>query len=120
MPFDTRVPVTCSTNGATTWTFTPSADDRYHDFVPRNAVSEEAYGHDGSDGIFVCGSDDRLEGNVTSRNGGDGIGFALVQQRNHLVANQSQGNTGGWFDINAGLDSTGRHEIRPPDMSRPG
>jgi len=49
-PFDTHVPVTCSTGGATTWTFTPAAGNRYYYVVPRNAVSEGSYGHD-SDGL---------------------------------------------------------------------
>lgn len=43
-PFATHVPVTCSTSGATTWTFTPGAGDRYYYVVPRNAVAEGSYG----------------------------------------------------------------------------
>ena len=43
-PFDAHVPVTCSTGGATSWTFIPSAGDRYYHVVPRNAVSEGSYG----------------------------------------------------------------------------
>lgn len=43
-PFTTHVPVTCSTSGATTWTFTPGAGDRYYYVVPRNAVTEGSYG----------------------------------------------------------------------------
>lgn len=49
-PFNTHVPVTCSTNGATSWTFTPGAGDRYYYVVPRNAVSEGSYGL-GSNGL---------------------------------------------------------------------
>ncbi len=47
-PFASHVPVTCSTGGATTWTFTPSAGDHYYLVVPRNGVSEGSYGHGSS------------------------------------------------------------------------
>jgi hypothetical protein len=43
-PPTTHVPITCSTAGATTWTFTPSAGNRYYYVVPRNAVTEGSYG----------------------------------------------------------------------------
>jgi hypothetical protein len=43
-PFSSHVPVTCSTGGATSWTFTPGAGDRYYYVVPRNAVTEGSYG----------------------------------------------------------------------------
>ena len=49
-PFNSHVPVTCSTGGATTWTFTPSPGDRYYYVVPRNGVTEGSYGR-GSDGL---------------------------------------------------------------------
>jgi len=44
-PFTSHVPVTCSTGGATSWTFTPGAGNRYYYVVPRNAVAEGSYGH---------------------------------------------------------------------------
>jgi hypothetical protein len=47
-PPTSHVPVTCSTNGATTWTFTPAAGDRYYYVVPRNAVTEGSYGRSSS------------------------------------------------------------------------
>ena len=43
-PFATHVPITCSTGGATTWTFTPGAGNTYYYVVPRNAVTEGSYG----------------------------------------------------------------------------
>jgi hypothetical protein len=49
-PPTTHVPITCSTAGATTWTFTPPDGNHYYYVVPHNAVSEGSYGH-GSDGV---------------------------------------------------------------------
>lgn len=49
-PFNTHIPITCSTGGATTWTFTPAVGNHYYYVVPRNAVSEGSYGH-GSNGV---------------------------------------------------------------------
>jgi hypothetical protein len=49
-PFSSHVPITCSTGGATSWTFTPSAGDQYYYVVPHNAVSEGSYGRS-SDGL---------------------------------------------------------------------
>lgn len=43
-PFTSHVPVTCSTHGATTWTFTPAPGNTYYYVVPRNTVSEGSYG----------------------------------------------------------------------------
>lgn len=43
-PFNTHVPVTCSTGGATSWTLTPSSGNRYYLVVPRNTVAEGSYG----------------------------------------------------------------------------
>ncbi len=43
-PFNSHLPVACSTSGATTLTFTPSAGNRYYLVVPRNEVAEGSYG----------------------------------------------------------------------------
>lgn len=43
-PFANHVPITCSTGGATSWTFSPGAGNRYYYVVPRNAVTEGSYG----------------------------------------------------------------------------
>lgn len=43
-PFASHAPITCSTGGATSWTFTPGAGDHYYYVVPRNAVAEGSYG----------------------------------------------------------------------------
>lgn len=51
-------------------------------------------------GIHLVGSENRLERNVTNRNGNDGIQFGLAQARNHLEGNQSQGNQGCGLDFN--------------------
>lgn len=42
--FSTQEAVTCTTAGATTYTFTPASGDRYFLVVPRNATREGSYG----------------------------------------------------------------------------
>ncbi len=44
--FTSHVPVVCSTAGATAWTLSPGAGDRYYLVVPRNAMREGSYGLD--------------------------------------------------------------------------
>ena len=41
-------PVTCTTGGATTYTYAPAAGDRFFLVVPRNAAHEGSYGTDGT------------------------------------------------------------------------
>ncbi len=42
--FTTHAPLFCSTDGATTKTFTPAAENRYYLVVPRNPDLEGSYG----------------------------------------------------------------------------
>jgi hypothetical protein len=44
--FQTHGPVSCSTGGAVSWTFTPASGDTYYLVVPRLPTTEGSYGHD--------------------------------------------------------------------------
>ena len=44
--YDSHASVTCSTGGATTWTFTTTHDNAYFLIVPHDGVEEGGYGYD--------------------------------------------------------------------------
>ncbi len=46
--FTSYSPLTCSTGGAMTWTFTPSPGSLFYLVVPHNGLSEGSYGFDGA------------------------------------------------------------------------
>jgi hypothetical protein len=44
--FQSRAPLSCSTGGALSWTFSPGSGDTYYLVVPRLTTTEGSYGHD--------------------------------------------------------------------------
>jgi beta-glucanase (GH16 family) len=54
--FTSHSPVTCSTSGSTTWTFTPASGNRYYLVSPTDGLAEGSHGKDGAGAERLPGS----------------------------------------------------------------
>jgi DNA-binding beta-propeller fold protein YncE len=48
--FSSHIPVTCSTSGSLSWTFTPAVSNTYYLVVPDNGINEGSYGRNSGGG----------------------------------------------------------------------